>query len=58
MTLMPDAADGSNGACTTLLQQRVDAVINTADGSLAILNAGGTNTVAFPRLTGFLAKDK
>jgi len=55
---MPDAADGSNGACTTLLQQRVDAVINTADGSLAILNAGGTNTVAFPRLTGFLAKDK
>jgi hypothetical protein len=137
VTLMPDAS-GANGACTTSSQeQRVDAVISSADGSLspftipdkevlvltggtwetvsaapnvnvllelrlktaspgtnnlivsapavrsdaagiaagsftlepgivikpgaslcASLNIGGTNTLAFPRLTGFLAKDK
>jgi len=134
VTLMPNAGDGSNGACG-LQEQRVDAVISGADGSLspftipdkevlvltggtwedvsvsgnvnvflelrlktastnnfivatpavrsdaagvvagsftlapgivikpgaslcATLNVAGTNTVAFPRLTGFLAKDK
>ena len=136
VTLMPDAS-GANGACATAPQeQRVDALINTADGSLspftipdkevlvltggtwedlsaaanvnvflelslrtaaptsinivatpavrsdaagvaagsftlepgivikpgaslcASFNEAGTNTLAFPRLTGFLAKDK
>jgi hypothetical protein len=135
VTLMPDASDGANGACNSVQQLRVDAVINTADGSLspftipdkevlvltggtwedtsvggnvnvflelslktantsiiivatpavrsdaagvaagaftlepgivikpgaslcASFNVAGTNATAFPRLTGFLAKDK
>ena len=34
VTLMPDAS-GANGACDLLQEQRVDAVINTADGSIS-----------------------
>jgi hypothetical protein len=33
-------------------------VIKPGASLCATLNVGGTNTVVFPRLTGFLAKDK
>jgi len=35
VTLVPDVSDGSDGACNSAAQLRVDAVINTADGSLS-----------------------
>jgi hypothetical protein len=35
VTLMPDAADGSNGACSGLQELRVDGVISSTDGSVA-----------------------
>ena len=54
VTLMPNASDGSNGSCNS-----PELIVIKPGASLcAVLDVAGTDTFVFPRLTGFLAKDK